>query len=836
MKKVQHTEKSEISHMSDKPAATGKTIKLKRKVPIAMYAGSLVEQSFTEGQVDSKRNERGGLIWEINGKDDFKVRPFDIKTPKPFVTVNIKEDGTLPDVDVPKHARLRLVARHAITLKQLQDVKNEAVKRWSPHSIVDIEDKKVTSLDIEDNYSKESLRDINVQEELISSFLINKGVTSNSLIEKVFEINKDIEEQIGQEEALQRGADWNIVGFEWSNLFNYGEGNTLDLSKLEGLVGVFGKSYSGKSSIVDSMLYCLFNKTAKSSTNIVNYINQRKKESYAKITFKAGESLYSVKRTAKKNGSGTKARGDVEFLRDGEEQNGQTRMETDENIRKVIGTLDDFLLSGMIPQFGSLSFINEGSTKRREILSRYLDLDIFEKKYAIAKQYTTDLRGAIRVASKNTDFDEQIKEANERKERSKSSTSVYEGNVSEIEIELRSIEEEIRAIDLKLGDAVDVGDIDITKVHMDTEDVLEQLATNRSALAAQEYKIHSLEDDIEQYERTLNTTYKGSETVKSIYAGVAKKLHSMNSRLKDSKRELETLNRATDLLAGVPCGDKFPTCRFISSAIKSKAKLPEERQRYRRLEKEVQFLEHAKQKLEKALAPVVSMTRDMTVAEIDLADVLKKNKRAKENEDYLKERYLGLKKLQQDYDKNEEQIKLVKERKRINSRRDFALSQLKRARGRHQESLMEEGRLEGKISHLQAEKQNHLNRLEKYEAYELYLKCMHSSGISFDILKKRHMSPRLVTTGSGAEQSLAAIVITLALRSVSTLPKSDIFILDEPVGSLDSEMRIGFLKLLDFVKTQARVTFLITHIDELKDFVDAQLDLHKIDGNAKLEA
>jgi hypothetical protein len=222
MKKVQHTEKSEISHMSDKPAATGKTIKLKRKVPIAMYAGSLVEQSFTEGQVDSKRNERGGLIWEINGKDDFKVRPFDIKTPKPFVTVNIKEDGTLPDVDVPKHARLRLVARHAITLKQLQDVKNEAVKRWSPHSIVDIEDKKVTSLDIEDNYSKESLRDINVQEELISSFLINKGVTSNSLIEKVFEINKDIEEQIGQEEApknrlakrrpLRQGA---LIGTLW---------------------------------------------------------------------------------------------------------------------------------------------------------------------------------------------------------------------------------------------------------------------------------------------------------------------------------------------------------------------------------------------------------------------------------------------------------------------------------------------------------------------------------------------------------------------------------------------------------------------------------------------
>jgi DNA repair exonuclease SbcCD ATPase subunit len=37
-------------------------------------------------------------------------------------------------------------------------------------------------------------------------------------------------------------------------LFNYGEGNSIDFAKLNGIVGIFGKNYSGKSSVIDSVL------------------------------------------------------------------------------------------------------------------------------------------------------------------------------------------------------------------------------------------------------------------------------------------------------------------------------------------------------------------------------------------------------------------------------------------------------------------------------------------------------------------------------------------------------------------------------------------------------
>ena len=61
--------------------------------------------------------------------------------------------------------------------------------------------------------------------------------------------------------------------------------------------------------------------------------------------------------------------------------NGLTRNDTDKNIRKVFGSLDDFLLTSLSSQLDSLSFIREGSTKRKEILAKFLDLEIFEKKF-----------------------------------------------------------------------------------------------------------------------------------------------------------------------------------------------------------------------------------------------------------------------------------------------------------------------------------------------------------------------------------------------------------------------------------------------------------------------
>ena len=71
---------------------------------------------------------------------------------------------------------------------------------------------------------------------------------------------------------------------------------------------------------------------------------------------------------------------------DTESLNGLTRNQTDKNIRKVFGTLDDFLCSSMASQLDSLTFIKEGSTRRKEILAKFLYLEFFERKFKLSKE------------------------------------------------------------------------------------------------------------------------------------------------------------------------------------------------------------------------------------------------------------------------------------------------------------------------------------------------------------------------------------------------------------------------------------------------------------------
>ena len=148
------------------------------------------------------------------------------------------------------------------------------------------------------------------------------------------------------------------------------------------------------------------------------------------------------------------------------------------------------------------------------------------------------------------------------------------------------------------------------------------------------------------------------------------------------------------------------------------------------------------------------------------------------------------------------------------------------------------------------------------------MQCVHSNGIAYEIIKRQlpvindeiaktlanivdfniffesdnrklnifiqhsKYDPRPLELGSGAEKTIAAMAIRLALLSVSSLPKSDVFILDEPGTALDAEIMDGFVSILDLVKNHFKTILLISHLDSLKDCVDLQIFIDKKDGYA----
>ena len=182
----------------------------------------------------------------------------------------------------------------------------------------------------------------------------------------------------------------------------------------------------------------------------------------------------------------------------------------------------------------------------------------------------------------------------------------------------------------------------------------------------------------------------------------------------------------------------------------------------------------------------------------------------------------------------------------------------------------EHGSLEQKLSSLKGEKEELQNLREDYSAYDLFMRCMHTNGISYDIIKNKlpvinneiakvianvvdfeiffendgkHMKifikhpkhePRPIEMGSGAEKTIAAMAIRLALLSVSSLPKSDIFILDEPGTALDADNMDGFISILELIKSYFKTVILISHLDSLKDCVDQQIVIDKKEGFANI--
>ena len=70
--------------------------------------------------------------------------------------------------------------------------------------------------------------------------------------------------------------------------------------------------------------------------------------------------------------------------------NGDSK-DTEANIRKIFGNIEDFMITSMASQLDSLAFIKEGSTKRKNKLAKFLDLDIFEQKLNLPRKTLRDL-------------------------------------------------------------------------------------------------------------------------------------------------------------------------------------------------------------------------------------------------------------------------------------------------------------------------------------------------------------------------------------------------------------------------------------------------------------
>jgi exonuclease SbcC len=848
------------------------------------YCGSLIQQSFGE------TNDKGFLVWDIQGKDEFSVEHHMLENPNPFITIELDEEGKIPDdEEVPTNARLRLVSDFNLPLVTRNRALDVAKARFSPVSASYHNRGKKQRKELEEakTISQEDTRDLAVQEKLIKEFLEDYKAGEDTL-NKIFALNKKYNSAVEEKEDVSRNINWKLKSVSWDNLFNYGEDNHIDFDKLNGIVGIFGKNYSGKSSIIDSILFSLFNSTSKNERKNLNIINQNRDWAQGKINIEVGNKTYTIfrqceKYTKKLKGKLTKeAKTDVEFTvtdnstGEVEELNGTSRTDSDKNVRRVFGTLEDFLITSMSSQGGALAFINEGSTKRKELLAKFLDLEIFDKKFKMAKEEVSDLRGALKRAE-GREFDNDIKEAQDSLLVNENKIFAQKNKCKSLEDNLTALQEELKEVESAIGT--------IPAEIINVRDLKNKLLNKQQRLEKAEGEIGANKLQIQEYTTKLQ---KARDFLKEFdidsYKEKQEQIDEISSKLKklagDEKlltNEIKTKQRKIQLLGEVPCGDQFKTCKFIKDAYRAKDAIVEDNNSLAKLNVDKgSFLTEIKSLNPTQVADYLQK-HNMLLSKCDgwESSIEKLNLQIEKNTAVSKTlagEIDSLKKEIAEYEKNKEAIEnmqsLIEQKKGIISNIKLQEVNLEHCKSSILDLYKENGSLEQRIESLQADKAELESLRDEFSSYDLFMRCMHPNGISYDVIKRKlpvineeiakvlanvvnfevffeedgkklnilikhpKYDARPLEMGSGAEKTIAAMAIRLALLSVSTLPKPDLFILDEPGTALDETNMEGFIRILDMVKSYFKTVLLISHLESLKDCVDKQITIERKDGYA----
>ena len=358
--------------------------------PNMAYSSSLISQNFAETD-----KYHGVLIWDLlNKQTEYKI----IDNPYRHLSANIITGLMIVDdieidyklFDFPSHAKIRLNVS-GTNREECDKIKKIIRKRFP--NIVFYE----TFIDI----NKTTIDTTDVKK--IDMFELLLKYTNKLEPEELDECKSVFNSKLNETNLSNEKSffQWELLDLEFSNLFAYGENNKVDFKKLpfNDIVGIFAPNSHGKSSLIDILLFSLYENFSRNVESryrsIPSYIiNNTKKWCETKIRFKLGDDIYTIhKKGILKGKNTTKTGKTIDFIINTfiKENNGtinltrKDRFETQKEINNIIGTYDDFCLTTLFLQNKEKNFYDMKPVERKEFLYNLLKLDQFEKMYDFFK-------------------------------------------------------------------------------------------------------------------------------------------------------------------------------------------------------------------------------------------------------------------------------------------------------------------------------------------------------------------------------------------------------------------------------------------------------------------
>jgi DNA repair exonuclease SbcCD ATPase subunit len=710
----------------------------------------------------------------------------------------------------------------------------------------------------------DNVMDINYQRKLFKEWLKNTNVDIDW--ERLLRLDDKVNEKLSQQRDTDyRYRNWYIKELEWSNFLSYGDGNKISFKELEGLTVITSDplNMGGKTTLaLDLLLFLFFNKTTKGNTAIKMFNLFRDKN---EVSVKGRVAIdgvdYIIERTVtrklKRTGTEYTTRTDLSFYRilpDNTVENleGEQRRETEEFIKKSIGSVDDFLLTIIADADNLEDIIHTKPTEKGRILSRFIGLEVIEDKETIVKEMKSTWAKGLKSDQYNiTDLNSEIKILKE-------DVKNKENSIIENEIEVKSLISIIKSSVEKKESLISKKiEIDGEVINLRPEDIDREVESiiSKGKKKKEEYELakKSFEEMSEpDYDEELHKEYVKKERDVSL------SLEKIKVQIKDTKSRIKNLEEGEFCSL---CKQPLVDVDHSEEIKENKEKLIDTTSKLDDLKKELVSISEMVEQQDKIKASVSVYDRtSLMVDKLDL-DLEKLRIERREKLD-LKKRY-------------EDNLENIQTNKDLDSQilgYNAKISGLEREKT---EKIRLGERLEGEIKQHQIQ----INKNEEYiktikaeeeikVIFEVYQRLVGKNGIIKMIMKSvmplinSELERLLVDTApftlevdindkkeveflvtkenangeiikypvnecSGFEKTVSSLALRCVMTKVSCLPKPNLIVFDEIFGKIANENLELVGNFFQKCSEMFPNIFIITHNQMIKDWSNKIITINK---------
>ena len=724
----------------------------------------------------------------------------------------------------------------------------------------------------------ENIQSPEYQHQLFKKYLQDNNIEyTDEDFDEILKIDGQINALINYD-SYEKYRKYEIKWIRWSNFLSYGENNYCDFTTLKGLVLLNGNpaNQRGKSTFAYDLLhFMLFGKTASGKADVLADIFNSYRPEATEVKVEGCIAIdgidYIIRRTLtrpalSKRTAKSKVTQKVEYVKilggeeielaDVDNMEGSTNTETTKIIKEAVGDEKDFDLAICANADNLKSLISLKDTERGRLLSKWVGLLPLEDKDTIAR------------GKWNSEISPKLLSNVYNRETLKAEIEVAKNNNAEYEKQKADSQKEVNEHQKKIDEYNSQKEnLMGARINVDTSLLTVDVKTVENNLQATITKGVQTKEKKELAEKQLAEIgeVEFSENEYSAKVSEKEELIRLNAR-KDS--EIENLIRTNKTLE---TSEYCPVCKRKYDNVDNSAAIAENKAK-------IQNLTEEKSLIEKNISAVITTLeameskRRLSNEKNRLAILIQKYE---SDMGYLRNMVVSYRKTLKDLETNKAVIE-------ANNKIDASINIIK-ANIQVETNLMNAAQKDvinldysiNKNNDSIKERENIIARIDEetkmVRRWKIYLTLVGKNGISKMVLREtlplingelnrlltdvcdftvnvsiddrndvafslvRDGVVKNLASGSGYEQTAAALALRVVLSNISTMPRPSVLLLDEVLGGVANENYERMKTLFKRVAKDYSCVLHITHLEQIVDWHDSILTVIKENNISRIK-